>query len=99
MRSNDNEAVAWIVNHMGPHGVNSLRNGIETGYSTNGNNLIVENIMMNDDRNDTEHRCVIITQGTTTILRQSNQTFLYVAGEYQYRRCDVLNRVHCFYRG
>ena len=62
--------------------MNALFNGIEAGYNISGNNLIVENIMMNDDRNNTEYRCVIITQGTTTILRQSDPTILYVAGEY-----------------
>ena len=81
MTSND-EAVAWIINHMGPHGVSALLNGIVDGYSANGNNLIVENIMINDDRNNTEYQCVIITQDTTTILCKSVPTILYVAGEY-----------------
>ena len=76
---------------MGPYGTNSLQNGIVTGYSANlKNNLIVKNIMMNDVRNNTEYRCVIITtQGTTTItIRQSDPTILYVAGEYEY--ADVM---------
>ena len=72
--------VAWLISHLGPYGVNSLRSGILKGYSANGNNLIVENIMMNDGRNNTEYRCVI-TDGMT-ILHQSNQTILNVAGEY-----------------
>ena len=86
MTSNDNEAVAWTINHGTPYGLLALHNGIAAGYSVNGNNLIVENIMVNDDRNNTEYRCVIITQGTTTttILRQSDSTILHVAGEYQY---------------
>ena len=67
---------------MGPFGVNSLLNGIQDGYSVNGNNLIVENITMNDDRNNTEYRCVIIIQGTETRERESDPTILYVAGEY-----------------
>ena len=83
MTSNNNEQVAWTINHGTPHTVSALRNGIVTGYSANGNNLIVENITMNDDRNNTEYRCVIITQGTT-ILHQSDPTILYVAGEYTY---------------
>ena len=84
MTSSNNEQVAWTINHGTPYTVMGLRNGIVTGHSSNGNNLIVENIMMNDDRNNTEYRCVIITAGTTTIQRQSNPTILRVAGEYQY---------------
>ena len=85
MRSNINEQVAWIINHGIPHTVSGLHNGIAAGYSANiaTNNLIVENIMMNDDKNNTEYRCVI-RQGTTTIRRQSDPTTLYVVGEYQY---------------
>ena len=83
MTSSSNEQVAWQINHGTPYTVSGLPNGIVTGYSANGNNLIVENIMINDDRNDTEYRCVITTQGTRTILRQSDSsTILYVAGEY-----------------
>ena len=92
MISNDNEEAAWTINHGTPYRVTGLRNGIVAGYSANGNNLIVENIMMNDDRNNTEYRCVIITQGTTTILRQSDPTILYIAGEYQssiYLHCNI----------
>ena len=37
---------------------------------------------MNDDRNDTEYRCVIVISGTTTILSNSDPTYLYVAGKY-----------------
>ena len=76
-----NEVVEWIVDHEGQHGVNALRNGILTGYSANGNNLIVENIMMNDGRNDSEYRCVIALRDTSTIQRENNRTILYVAGE------------------
>ena len=79
----------WLVNHMGPYGVNALRNDILTGYSAamDNNNLIVENIMMNDVRNGSDYRCVIISQNTSIlhILRQSDPTLLYVAGEYQYK--------------
>ena len=86
MTSSSKERLAWTINHGTPHTVTGLRNYVVAGYSTNGNNLIVENIMMNDDRNNTEYRCVIITtQGTTAIQRQSDPTTLYVAGEYQYR--------------
>ena len=84
MTSSNNEGVAWTLNYGTPYTVMGLRNGEVAEYSSNGNNLIVENIMMNDDRNNTEYRCVIITQGTTTILRQSDPTILRVPGEYQY---------------
>ena len=49
MTSNDDEAVAWTINHGTPYRVSSLCNGIVAGYSVSGNNLIVENIMMDDD--------------------------------------------------
>ena len=84
MRSNNNEVVAWIINHGTPYTVSGLRNGIVEGYNASGNNLIVENIIMNDDRNNTECRCVIITTGITSIVRRSDPTILYVAGEYQF---------------
>ena len=89
MRSNVNEVAAWIINHGGPYGVNAIRNGRWPGYSTNGNNLIVENIIMNDIRNRSDHRCVITRIGTTTIIRESDPTILFVAGEYQYRICEL----------
>ena len=90
MTSSNNEQVAWTINSGTPYTVSGLRNGIAAGYSTNGNNLIVENIMMNDDRNNTEYRCVIITtQGTTTIIRESDPTILFVAGEYIYEHCNI----------
>ena len=65
--------------------VDALQNGIRAGYNSNGNNLIVENIMMNDSRNNTEYSCVIITQDTKIMLHRSDPTILYVAGEYKYR--------------
>ena len=75
------EQTEWVIGHA-EYGVNALLNGILTGYSVNGNNLIVENIMMNDSRNGSEYQCL-------TVNDMSNPTFLYVAGEYQYRRCEV----------
>ena len=70
---------------MGPYEVNTLRNkslnGTLVGYSSNGNNLIVENITMIDARNESNFSCVINI--TTALLRQSYPTTLYVAGEYQ----------------
>ena len=58
--------------------MSALLNGILTGYSSNGDNLIVENIMMNDSRNGSEYSCVIVIT-----ITESNPTTLYVAGEYQ----------------
>ena len=76
--------MAWIINNDGPYTIQLLYNGILTGYSTNGNNLIIESIMMNDNRNGSEYRCVILEQATATILDESNPVILFVTGEYQY---------------
>ena len=64
---------------MGPYEVTALLNGTLTGYSSNGNNLIVQNVIMNDDRNGSNYSCVINI--TIAILRQNYSTTLYVAGE------------------
>ena len=80
-------SVAWIINGNGPYGVNSIQNGIASGYTANlgSNNLIVQNITMNDDRNVTEYQCVIAIEDEDTMFLQpiemSNVTILYVAGE------------------
>ena len=85
----DGQTAAWIINNGVLYTVQFLHNGILTGYSTNGNNLIIENIMMNDDRNDTEYICVTVlsTVNPTVadIIDESDPTILYVAGEYQYK--------------
>ena len=73
---------------MGPYEVTTLLNGALTGYSSNGNNLIVQNVIMNDARNGSNYSYVINI--TTAILRQSYPTTLFVAGEYQ---CSI----HCMY--
>ena len=84
---------AWLVNNMGLYRRSALRNGILAGYTTNlgSNNLIVENVTMNDVRNDSDYRCVIMpAQGMITIadtIDESDLTILYVAGEYQYISC------------
>ena len=83
-----NQTAAWIINHI-VYTVQLLRNGILIGYSSNGSNLIIENIMMNDDRNDTEYSCVtvsstVIFPTVADIVDRSDPTILYVAGEYQY---------------
>ena len=72
-----------------PYRINSIRNGILTGHAAilDNSNLIVEDIMMNDVRNGSEYRCVIIpAQGMATItniIDESDPTILYVVGEYQ----------------
>ena len=73
--------VAWIINYN-RYNVASLSSGTLDGYSAdiNSSNLIVKNIVMNDDRNNTEHRCSIIMSDMKT--EDSDPTFLYVAGEY-----------------
>ena len=70
---------------MGPYGVSALHNGLLKGYSANikTNNLIVENIMMSDVRNNTEYKCGLTTHNIQTILA-SSPTILYIAGEYHY---------------
>ena len=81
------QATGWVVNNR-PYRINALRSGILTGHNAalGSNNLIVENIMMNDDRNGSEYRCVIVpAQGMITvadIIDESDPTILCVAGEY-----------------
>ena len=81
------QTAAWIIDNV-VYTVQRLHNGILTGYSSNGNNLIIENIMMNDDRNDTEYICVTVPSMVSNptlsdIKDESAPTILYVAGEYQ----------------
>ena len=82
------QTAAWLINNGDVYTLQQLQNDILTGYSTNGNNLIIENIMMNDDRNDTEYNCgtvsSTISQPTQVdIINESDPTILYVAGEYR----------------
>ena len=82
------QMTGWLVNNIGPYRIAALHSGILTGHSAtlDSNNLIVENIMMNDVRNGSEYRCVIVpAQGMITvadIIDESDPTILYVAGEY-----------------
>ena len=82
------QTTGWLVNNVGPYRINALRSGILTGHSAtlDSSNLIVDNIMMNDVRNDSEYRCVIVpAQGmitVTDIIDESDPSILYVAGEY-----------------
>ena len=90
------QTTGWLVNNEGPYRINSIRNGILTGYTAtvNNSNLIVENIMMNDVRNGSEYRCVVIMlprhMGALDMITDvSDPTILYVAGEYQ--NCTVIS--------
>ena len=82
------QRAVWIINH-GVYTVQQLHDGILTGYNTTGSNLIIENIMMNDDRNNTQYSCGIVSSTVRNptvidIVDESDPTILYVAGEYQY---------------
>ena len=100
------QTTGWLVNNR-LYRINSLRSGILTGHSAtlDSNNLIVENIMMNDHRNGSEYRCVIVpAQGMNSvadIIDESDPTILYVAGEYCFELlhnyiCEV-HSIHVYY--
>ena len=79
------QVAAWTINNV-VYTLQQLHNGIVTGYNSNGNNLIIENIMMNDVRNDTEYSCVTVLSTVSNptvadILGESDPTILHVAGE------------------
>jgi len=82
--------IAWLISgpmkgRMGTkvYSLPQLQNSTLANHSFNGNNIIVENIMMDDDRNGSVYRCVIV-QDMLNITNESGPTILYVAGEYQY---------------
>ena len=91
--TSNTQAAAWLINNMrdnmGPYSLNTIRAGLLAGYTgvtdTDSNNLIVENITINDYRNGSDYRCVIVpAQGTPSlgnIIEGSDPTILYVAGE------------------
>ena len=81
--ASDNQVAAWTINGKGPYVVNSIRDGTVTGYTTTlgSNNLIVENIMMNDDRNNSKLQCMTITIPDKSPQKLSDPYILYVAGE------------------
>ena len=76
--------IAWTVNGSTPYTPNNLHGVLLPGYSARGNNIIVANITLNDNRNESDYRClIVIFNGTTySILNDSDPTILYVAGEY-----------------
>ena len=78
------QRIAWVINGMKPYNTTLLRNGILDGYNGTfgSNNLIVEDIIMNDARNDSEFTCVVVSRDDkTTIVGRSDPTILYIAGE------------------
>ena len=83
MTDSESQQVAWLVNNNGPYRVDSIRDGKLAGYAggagPDSNNLIVENITMNDDRNGSDYRCVMVQAEDP--LKFSDPTILYVAGE------------------
>ena len=82
-----NGSIAWVINHMVPHGLSATHGGIVSGYTSDlgSNNLLVTNIMMDDDRNDTEYQCVIAIPGTAPstlqLTKRGDVSIIYVAGE------------------
>ena len=83
----EGQTAAWLIDNGEIHTVQQLHNGILTGYSSNGNNLIIENIIVNDDRNDTEYICVTVLGAVSNptlndIFDESDPTILYIVGEY-----------------
>ena len=70
---------------MGPYYTQLLHNGYLDGYSGafGSNILIVEDIIMNNARNDSDLTCVVVSRDDeTSILGRSDLTTLYIAGEY-----------------
>ena len=81
--------ITWIIN-FALYDVSSLNRGVLPGYSADlfNSNLIVKNITMNDSRNNTEYRCVIIMSGE--IVNDSDTTFFYAVGEYVPVSCNCV---------
>ena len=97
----ESQIAAWTINNI-LYTLQQLRDGILNGYSPNGNNLMIENIMMNDDRNDTKYSCGIVPSRLSNptlagIVDESNPTILYVAGEYQYIYTSCDNKLYYNY--
>ena len=85
----ESQVAAWIINDGIPHGLSAIRGDIVPGYNATlfSNNLIIENIKINDDRNGSEYSCVTIPKGTSNpsaadVINASDPTILYVAGEH-----------------
>ena len=70
---------SWSVNNT-TYRLSQLFAGGLTGHNITGSNIIIEAIMMNDDRNGSVYFC-IISQAPPTPDIESDPTILYVAGE------------------
>ena len=99
MTDSGSQTAGWLINNsMGPYRISQIRGGILAGHTATlgSNNLIVENIMMNDDRNGSEYRCVIVpstgTPSLGNIIEESDSTILYVAGKYFIVRTYITHR-------
>ena len=70
----------WTINNV-TYTLSQLFTGQLAGHRSNGSNIIVEDIMMNDDRNGSVYICLIPqTPPIPDII--SSPTMLFVAGEY-----------------
>ena len=72
---------AWRVNGVA-YTLSGLFTGQLAGHNNSGSNIIVEDIMMNDDRNGSVYIC-IIPQILPSPDIESDPTTLYVAGEHK----------------
>ena len=75
---------SWRVNNTVNNTVytlNQLFTGQLAGHNSTGSNIIVEDIMMNDDRNGSVYICFIPQMSPIPDI-ESDPTILYVAGEY-----------------
>ena len=92
----ENETVAWIIGRLFALEINALVSGILPEYSADlhSNNLIIKNIVVNDDRNDTEYQCLIMIPGPflseELIRERGDEITFYVAGECPYRKCKKM---------
>ena len=81
----NNESAGWIIDLSIPRGISFLVNGGVRGYSAGllNNSLIIENITMNDSRNDSEYQCVISRADgfNEQVVESGDIIILYVAGE------------------
>ena len=69
--STNDEAVKWVIN-----GEILKPSEYPSHYSLNGNNLIIESIVIDDFRNNTKYQCAMLSQGNF-----SDEIVLYVAGK------------------
>ena len=73
--------IAWQINGSSPaHILNDLFMGVVAGHNVSGRNILVEDIMMNDVRNGSQYRCLVLKNRPDPDI-EGNLTILYVAGE------------------